>query len=175
MKIIRRVGILVILSACFFIVEKDDVAYAQTSCPERDQCRDAALATYSEEIYAANLTYLQAVQDATMQRDSCLNPAEQENAFCRQQADDFFELQLGRCTSIPDPDDSQFCINEIEGMRQNDYANCDYTLQMEVDACWQNIYYPLTQQAQAAFFVDSDRAQEHLNSAYSGCDLIVCE
>lgn len=175
MKIIRRIGILIILSACFFILEGDDIAFAQTSCPAKDQCRDAALATYSEEIYAANLTYAERVQEATAERDSCLDPAEQRNLECKQQADWDFELNLARCQTIPDYDASRYCMDELETIRQNAYGVCDYDLQNESEGCWQDIYYPLTQQAETDFFVAADRAQNNLNLGYSGCDLIVCE
>jgi len=172
MKIIRRIGVLVILIGCFFILERDDIGYAQTSCPARDQCRDGAYADYTQQIDAANEIYMSQVQEATAERDSCLDPAEQRNLECKQQADYDFELNLARCQAIPDYDAARWCMDDLETIRQNAYGVCDYDLQNESEGCWQNIYYPLTQQAQADFFDRANTAQYFLDLAYSGCDVI---
>lgn len=144
MTLTKRAGIFILLCSCLFVVWKDHAAHAQTSCPARDQCRDAALAAYSDEIAQANQAYADCVNFATMLRNSCLSSVEEARSQCRGVADQQYEIGLSRCQAIPENRERDHCMQEIESIRQQSYSVCDFEYDSWASGCW-NDYYPRDQ------------------------------
>lgn len=171
MKLIKRIGVLLSLSACLFLIENDHITEAQASCPERDQCLDAAYSNYSSQITAANQVYFGCSSDAETTRNSCLSDAEQTKSSCRTEADWEFELNLGRCSVISDPYLHDYCMQELENARQQTYSACEYEYDLLVDACWWGFSSQI-QQCDLEFLDSANRAQQLLALESSGCDTL---
>ena len=173
MKIIKKVGVLVLLSACLFITERDHVTQAQTSCPARDQCYDAANNTYSDLIAAAQDGYFDCTQNADSTRNTCLSEAEQTKSSCQSEANWEFELNLPRCQVISDQYLYEYCMQELDSARQTRYSLCEYEFDNLVQACWWKSSSD-NQDCEAQFYEDEARAASIRDLMNSGCDIIDC-
>jgi hypothetical protein len=169
MKILNRVVIIVVLTVSYFMVADLESVRAQTSCPERDACRDIAYNNYINGVANANQAYLSCEQNAANSRNVCLDNAEQGKSYCEYEANMAFENVLARCSAIGDPYGQEYCIQEIESIRQQALSGCSATYDNSVQQCWWS-YGGDVQGCEIIFYGLENAAMHTWDIERSACD-----
>lgn len=169
MKIFRKAVILLVLAVSYLMLEREQPAYAQTSCPARDACLDTAYNNYVNGIALANQYYISCETTASTSRNQCLDSAEAAKFSCEREADMAYETYLSRCQLIPDPHEAEHCMQEIELMRQQAYSMCSSTYDNSVQLCWWT-YSSDVAGCETVFYAFANAAQSIWDTERLACD-----
>ena len=175
MRIFKKLAILSVLVVSFWLVEPITLVKSQTSCPARDQCLDNAYANYSQQVMYANIRHAECVQGATTSRNMCLDGADINRFMCEANADIDMLNNLARCSAIPDPIQAEYCVNELETIRQDALASCAAEFNSRVQECWYGFNDETSRVCDADFNEIINQALNFWELERNGCDIIPCE
>lgn len=168
MRIISRLRLALVLVACFLGVRDFDLVQAQTSCPERDECIDAAQAAYDQQIAWANQFFMLCADRATLIKNSCLDSADDGYAACSNDAASNYWNGIVFC-AFADPYQYPDCDEEVMSTYWSEMASCDNQHNNDLNNCW-IIYYSDGQECSDDFSDDALDAQEALAEQVSECN-----
>lgn len=170
MRIAKRIGILIFLGSCFFLIDRSHISLAH-GCPERDQCRDQAFANYNATITGLNQEWSMCEQFATDFRNSCLDSAHQDYFFCIWDAQLEYNYMIGRCEQVTNHHERQACFDQAWVIYQQVENACQIVFDSTNNACWQ-LYYDESQGCTDDFIYGANQAQVQLSEDLDYCDTL---
>lgn len=170
MKLVLRIGVLLVLAASFFSLNHLQRVEARVSCPERDACYDAAYSAHVQRINEANQTYSFCVEIYGDVRDSCLDSAESTYDSCTSVAASNYISSIIMC-SYGDPYDYRDCERDAQSAYWNEVDYCMDERQDNYNQCHSD-YGQNTQECSNTFYDSAFMSEAELMLDRNACDLL---